>query len=222
VRFITFNYDVSLELALYQGLRHIQRFETRHVNKFLARDRICHIYGRVRPVPPVRVGTPNWDMLQKHPYGLNQDELKRYVVEFPIALDIIYETSRGLRVIDPTDKTTDDDVIESASRAIERAKHVYILGYGFDENNSNRLGLGKSLHYDGLSKSVHFTNFGDNNRVNKRASNLFYGSMGQFPPERPLIFPHQHGYYERSFRNVYDALERDFESLEQAEEKAKK
>jgi hypothetical protein len=28
-------------------------------------------------------------------------------------------------------------------------------------------------------------------------------------------------YYERSVRNVYDALERDFESSEQAEEKAK-
>jgi hypothetical protein len=71
------------------------------------------------------------------------------------------------------------------------------------------------LSYKDLKKFVHFTNFGDNNRVNKRASQVFFNRMDQFPPGEPLINVRDHGYYyERSFRNVYDALERDFESLE--------
>jgi hypothetical protein len=52
VSFVTFNYDVSLETALRNGLRHIQMFNEKDVDKFLDGSRILHVYGKVRDVKP--------------------------------------------------------------------------------------------------------------------------------------------------------------------------
>jgi hypothetical protein len=95
------------------------------------------------------------------------------------------------------------------------------------------LALQKGLQStQGLKKYVRFTNFENSNRVNKRASQVFYGEPNGIPPEGPLVFRQRPNStnivelttsdLERSFRNVYDALERDFESLEQAEEEAER
>lgn len=89
---------------------------------------------------------------------------------------------------------------------------MYILGYGFDENNSLRLRLRDNL---GSSKptrlSVSFTNYGNVNRINKRASNLFFGNAVHFSPEAPQIEFGNQTYYEKSHRDVYEALELDFD-----------
>ena len=56
-------------------------------------------------------------------------------------------------------------------------------------------------------RRVAFTNFLDVNQINKRASNLFYGSRGAFPPGGAAIVDR----YEKSTRNTYDALALDFD-----------
>jgi hypothetical protein len=217
VKFVTFNYDLSLEIALSNGLAHIQLLKPQ-VIEFLAEDRIFHIYGKVRNgiVP----STLAWSDEAKNPKALDGPALLNYQRGYKDFLDALYEASLSIRVIGPEDKGSDEAVIQKAREAIERATYVYILGYGFDENNSKRLGFQQSLSHNGLKKFVHFTNFGENNRVNKRASQIFFGRMDQFPSGGQLVFPRETPYYyERSFRNVYDALERDFESLEAEPEK---
>jgi len=220
VRFVTFNYDLSLKIALSVGLAHIELFKP-NVIDFLDDDRILHIYGKVRS--GLVADNVAWSLEGKNPKGLNGRALLNYQSGYKGFLDALYDASQGIRVIDPEDKGADEAVIQKAREAIERATYVYILGYGFDENNSKRLGLQQSLSHNGLKKFVHFTNFGENNRVNKRASQTFFSRMDQFPSGGQLVFPRDTPYYyERSFRNVYDALERDFESLEQAEKEAEK
>jgi hypothetical protein len=97
-----------------------------------------------------------------------------------------------------------------ARRAIHDAACVYILGYGFDKNNSIRLGLNESLKYRFQDeKQIYFTNFGDSNRVNRRASWVFFGNPSHF--DRNLANPNTPPAYQRSTRNVYDAFDVDFE-----------
>jgi hypothetical protein len=143
VSFVTFNYDVSLELALHRGLRHIELFQEADVSKFLGGDRILHIYGKVRDVPPIETHALNYP--HSAPANPPEAELPSYQSEAKVFYDTIYNASKGLRVIDPKDKETNRQVIEAAREVIERAKCVYILGYGFDENNSARLNLPRSL-----------------------------------------------------------------------------
>jgi hypothetical protein len=214
VRFITFNYDVSLEQALYQGLRHIQLFDAADIDEFLANDRIMHVYGKVRERPTEPAPALNWSEQGRDPKGLGLSALIQYYSERKVFLDHIYAASRGLRVIDPEDKETDKEIIKAATKAAAEAKRVYILGYGLDPNNSERIGLPKSLHYGTSKKSVMFTNYGDINRVNKRASKVFFGAQNQFNPGGHSIVAQRDALYERSIRDVYEALELDFEPFE--------
>lgn len=150
------------------------------------------------------------------------DEL--YFKECQALLDDIYAASENLLVISD-DKGLDHSAIESASNFIEKSEIVYILGYGFDENNSERLKLDKHLKAGiGQRRRVFFTNFEDRNSINKKASRLFSGSPENFLPPKAIYEPKQPlyaarstdseqsiGYYEKSTRSVYEALERDFE-----------
>jgi hypothetical protein len=86
-------------------------------------------------------------------------------------LDQCLVASNNLRTIDPHDKEEDEDILATARRWIEHAKVVYILGYGFDEQNSKRLGL--YALPKGNNKAVMFTNFNNTNTINKRAGRLF-------------------------------------------------
>lgn len=214
VRFITFNYDVSLEKALYQGLRHIQQFQTADVDKFFEDGRILHIYGKVRRVPPIEPPAIKWSEQSRDPKGLTEFALSNYYSDRKHFLDGIYNVSQNLRVIDPHDKETDKSIIADAKSAIADANRVYILGYGFDANNSERLGLPTSLHYEHNKKSVVFTNFRDINRVNKRASKVFFGNMNHFGPGGATVEGSRDAYYEKSVRDVYEAFELDFDALE--------
>jgi hypothetical protein len=130
--------------------------------------------------------------------------------------DTIYDASRGIRTIEPTEKTVDANV-ECARQAIDDANCVYILGYGFDENNSNLLGLPSSLRLEKSHKTVMLTNFGNHNSVNKKASTVFFGTPDRLLSDKPAILGSLTGPYlcEKSIRNVYDALALDFDSPEE-------
>jgi hypothetical protein len=128
--------------------------------------------------------------------------------EFKVLLDEVYSASNGIRVIDPHDKAADNENIAIARTQIANASRIYILGYGFDEHNSERLNLRGHLAYGVDSKKfVSFTNFGDINQVNKRASNVFFGNQKSLPPGVYSAMDR----YEKSNRNVYDALQLDFD-----------
>lgn len=225
VTFITFNYDISFEYKLYSGLSHIERFQSEHVDGFFKDDRVLHIYGKIKDCPPLETHSLGLDAIPfggKMPGNYNSDS-RRFHMDCQKLLDSAYQSSLGLKVISD-DKGQDTHVIEQASYAVQKAMYVYILGYGFDENNSKRLGLNIHLQARyGSYPRVFFTNLEDRNSVNKKASRLFSGSPENFLPPKSIYEPFVPGsardstdkvgtgYFEKSTRNVYDALERDFE-----------
>jgi hypothetical protein len=62
VRFVTFNYDVSLESLLYKGLCSIELFYTSDIEKFLSHNRVMHIYGNIRDDFSSEPPPLNWDL----------------------------------------------------------------------------------------------------------------------------------------------------------------
>jgi hypothetical protein len=205
VSFVTFNYDVSLETALRDGLGHIQLFDAEDIEKFLGGSRIVHVYGKVRN--DTRAPTISWKCENTLPDAVEEFNLSIFGNEFKELLDHIYEASKGLRVIDPVDKMNDSQSLTLANTQIASAGRVYLLGYGFDEHNSERLSLFESLAQASPQKNVSFTNFGDISKVNKRASAIFFGNRGGFPSGGPSVMSQ----FEKSVRNVYDALNLDFD-----------
>jgi hypothetical protein len=208
VHFVTFNYDISLERALSSGLSHIELFQHDDIENFLANGRVVHVYGKVRENPFERPPQLAWQN-----QALNTERVSvQQLVEYEDFLNQIYYASRGIRVIDPDDKGADQGAIDAAVSAIRNAAHVYILGYGFDENNSARLNLQESLRaVKPTRQSVSFTNFGNSNRINKRASKVFFRNEAYFSSEMPQVASLDQSRYEKSHRDVYEALELDFD-----------
>jgi hypothetical protein len=213
VTFITFNYDFSLEQEVYKSVSSIEMFEQEDVKKFFTDDRVIHVYGTVRECPPI-VRPINFEVHSNQPEY--HDDLPARQKDYKDFLDEVFEASKTIQVIDPYDKHKDEKKIKSAQDAISNAQVLFILGYGFDENNSIRLDLRRHLAHP-KPKAILFTNFRDINQVNKKAAQLLLGSAGGFmPPNPPIMGNFQEGwYYEKSVRDVYQAMELDFDSLEE-------
>jgi hypothetical protein len=207
VQFITFNYDCSLEDQLKSSLSAIDIFEEDDVRQFLAKDRVIHVYGSVRTSGTSDV-VPSIAFLTSPTYSLqwlNRQNNPHESSWIPF-LERCYAAAAGIRTVDPHEKT-DQSALDIARKFLRGAKTVYILGYGFDANNNERIGLGQ-IATSGPPKEVYFTNFQDANSVNRRVGVLFGNPkefFGQFATSN-LTGTN----FEKSVRNVYDALELDF------------
>jgi hypothetical protein len=210
IHFITFNYDASLEYHLYEALISLDIIDKADAHHFLSDDRIIHTYGCVHSkIPTIKdfvdvsvARALGGDTLTK-PLILSRDLEPR-----KLFLDRCLSASLNLKTIDPHDKEKDEASLVRARQWIENAGVVYILGYGFDANNNRRIGLSSAI-----GKVVMFTNFGDRNTINKRASKLLTSTLDNFSSLTPIGDPTR-SYYEKSIRNVYEAFEKDFEPLE--------
>ncbi|HEY8007757.1 MAG TPA: hypothetical protein VIE66_13400 [Methylocella sp.] len=211
VRFITFNYDSSLEYNLSQALRAIDLLNDADVEKFLIADRIVHVYGSVHQGMPLS-NSIKCDFSMERALSESSD----YLQETAAVLNICFTSSESLRTIDPHDKEDDKTSLGQAQQWLSDAGVVYILGYGFDENNNRRIGLERALRTsENSNKTVMFTNFGDLKTINKKASKLFYGTYEKFlGPALHQGHPKLGNYFEKSVRTVYEALEQDFDALE--------
>lgn len=215
VNFITFNYDVSLEEQLYKGLSNIDIFEEDDIKEFLNK-KIHHMYGQLDlhhtnrdNIFPKKI-TKKVMVLQDMQTGSDRD--KKQKTKFEIA----HAASQNIRTINNVDKGDSDPAFKEARDLIYQANDFYILGYGFDKNNNNRLGLYELLQKRPLYRRVFFSNFGDRNIENKRASHLFWGHSNDetsFTTKGKMTHGkyRQPPYYEKSTRDVYGALENDFD-----------
>jgi hypothetical protein len=216
VCFITFNYDVSLETELFSRLRAIDCFsgEDEKIKSFL-NERIHHVYGQIRD------GFSPRDKIMKGyaPLGYfmlgqesSYEEISQKIEEWNAA----FQAAETLDTIDPIDKNNNQKIPSDKKFWIQCAREVYILGYGFDKNNNERLFLKDLLDsHPEQQKHVHFTNYLDSNKINKRAARLFALDFDSFFPNKPGVVgePYERFFYEKSVRNVYQALEKDFESF---------
>lgn len=200
ITFITFNYDLSLEQRINLALSQYRYFSNAGaVEQFFKNGKIHHIYGKLREFYPA-------NPFPKIQGIFSGDELKDRI-------DAAYEASRNLRTIAPEEKETSPEI----ARAIERAEHVYVLGYGFDKTNSTLLQLGQRSTPDPKWQHVHYTNLGNRNQINKRVAKIFSVlennlSNEQFIARDPIPYkPQLHFTCEKSVKNVYRALAEDFD-----------
>jgi len=213
VTFVTFNYDMSLEDQIRNGLRSNSLFSVKDVNEFLGGNRFLHVYGKIRD-------------------NLNTDFVPLYDLHAPGAkptakidpdfakgiLDQLYRISRDIRTIDPHEKS-DETQLEKIRNIIYRAQCIYVLGFGFDRKNCERIGLDPvNLRPSiGMPKSILFTNHENSNRVNKAASKAFTSHADAFLGEK-LTNDSRGGlgnYHEKSTRDCYGALALDFDEIEE-------
>jgi hypothetical protein len=207
VTFITLNYDVSLEIGLEAGLSSYAPFRPQ-IAAFFKKYEVLHLYGKVRDFPasqivplPVRI-LPTGTLSAWNEQALKQQQA---CID---AMNAIYDASQTIATACAREKGGKGDAIKLARDAIAGAEEIYILGYGFDDDNNERLALGELI---GASRSdrpkrVYLTNFGEHNRVTKIASRLFGAPI---VPQTPTIIGRK--YFEMSTRDVYGAFERDFD-----------
>jgi len=218
VTFVTFNYDTSLEHHLMASLQAYDPFKAEALT-FLS-GRVLHVYGRVsenevgvyNPLPEAA------NLRSIANTNVRLEEISSVLGQFNNGVERAYLAAGGIRVIEAADKEQNKEILENAQMAIQDAVCVYILGYGFDDTNSRRLRLDKFLDRskNTNAKAVMFTNYGDINRINKRASWLFFRDFAHFiDPSMSVVGVPTSSYVEKSARTVYDALDLDFESLEQ-------
>lgn len=217
ITFITFNYDVSLDWNIANGLRHIEMFSG-HVHEFFVTHPVLHIYGCVRDCPELDA-----DPLPTNIFPINAQaaynsllDMTRKYGEAKVMFDMADKAAQQIRTIGPHDKDQNAEVIERARTAIRDAACVYILGYGFDENNSRRLDMRSLSSYSSKPRVVLLTNYNDSNRINKKASQLLFGNATRLLGIGQEIATDGGSFYvEKSTRDVYSALEQDFDSVEE-------
>lgn len=223
INFVTFNYDVSLERRIFASLKSIRMFQDKDIETFV-RERVHHVYGMLRE-DFASVHKP-LKLHSRADFNNNDVEYRQHCVAF---FDAAFEASKGIRTISPDEKQLDQTSIETCQQHILNAQSLYILGYGFDEANNTLLKLKESFPHDSY-KNVHFTNFGDSNKINKIASRLMLSSwftcehMQDYPDDEEAInffinnsifnrkaSDTRRPFYEKSTRDVYQALEVDFD-----------
>lgn len=229
VNFITFNYDVSLEIFIREALEHTDIVNSSDIDQFFSAERFMHVYGAIRD-PTATAGSRSlprpFKLFDKYWGNASFEILDDAELDGCRALlDEIYEASQRIRTIGSIDKTEDESTLKYAKTALGTAERIHILGYGFDETNSDILCLsehlreGKSHKLSGPKKIfVNFTNFGDHNTINKKAGDIFHQNrkmfIGNKPQETPSDVVTNTGvkrFYEKSIKDVCRALRKDFD-----------
>lgn len=125
VRFVTFNYDRSLECFLHESIKHTFGRDDTKTAEILGKIPILHVYGLAGPFSPVPI--PG-----HREYGA------------PLSLEGLQQAARSLLLIP---EQRDDEVFQKARKWFGRAERICLLGFGFDPLNINRLGLESVLSW---------------------------------------------------------------------------
>lgn len=171
VRFVTFNYDTSLEAELSWRLKRYEVLkESDVVDRFLA-ENVVHVYGRVAHED----GGADFSIL---PNFVNNGvttsmEVRAHRTKYTAILNNVHVAAQSIRTISD-DKAVDIDEINRAKAFLSEGEKVYIFGFGFDENNCRLLQLNNSLTpHDHKRVHAMITNFGAVPKVEKLISSAF-------------------------------------------------
>jgi len=201
VNFITFNYDLAIERILYSAL---YARETLHkgsaieqdieIKNFVSGDRIIHVYGGLA-----------WDPFSHPTFSYNV--IDQY--------NNAYKYSEEMRIIAPNEKADRKSHLDKAKQLIRDAEVIYILGYGFDENNNKLLALDEPTNFS-QNKKVYFTNFDGVKTVDKNFVKAFGLNYDRYMIDISKNNVHHHVHnlssvrFERSINGVLEALKSEF------------
>lgn len=184
VKFITFNYDVSLDYYLHSRLKKIENFvkgkdkSGSPADNFLNKLEIGHVYGHLYPlinpdhygkyidlsednkIPNIQVSWFGGTSQQSSSPSLTSPKLiqnfKRFIFSFEQYNNIktMYDERNNL--------TERDEIIAKHKDAIEWAEEVIFIGFGFDRDNLNLLGFPDKLsEYNNIlpGKTIRYLNY---------------------------------------------------------------
>lgn len=211
ISFITFNYDVSLENRIFNDLVNNERIPKKDKHKFYNRDDlVLHVYGSLTQKAFENDQYGKFPIIKQR-YGLNNPKL---AIDTKVCLDKAWAAAQNIYTI-PEQKKENNQTLDIAKDKISKAQTIYILGYGFDENNSDLIGLNQINptlpERIKAKRKIYFTNYSDSNRINKAAGKLFLNNESTFiGTSLPNFNSLGDDHYEKSIKNVYDALAHDF------------
>lgn len=182
---ITFNYDNSLEYYLYKkSLVSLEKYENQALKYLQENLEIIHVYGSIydyskekeralyanhKKELPINVHLKNADLFKDRIHAIGENKQKDLV---------------------------ESEHIMQAKGAILKAENLFILGFGFDPNNIELLGLKQAAS----SKRVFCTNYGGHGKIDQAINGLLEFDSKTLLPSQLTI----------STKGVYEALQKDF------------
>ena len=131
---ITFNYDLSLDYCLQKKLSNVGILkEDKKAQQFiqeLTSSRIKHVYGKIYDDDPIEIYE------RFSPKSSSVTEIKAEVSRNARRLLKAVDSRELIKLISPERKAD-----EPYRQLINDAKAIYIIGFGFDRDNINTLGL---------------------------------------------------------------------------------
>jgi len=124
---ITFNFDRSLEQALFLSLRSTFGVDAAVARQLTTELQIHHLHGVLGE--PSFLADGDGDTT---PYG-------------PPETDVAQNVRIATKHIKIVDEEIEESVLEDAAVSLQRAEFVYFLGFGYDERNLEKLGLTQNL-----------------------------------------------------------------------------
>jgi hypothetical protein len=122
IKFLTFNYDRSLEQYLLNGIKHTFDLDECQAFEVLDRIPIHHVYGSLGDYDPVR----------GYQYGsTDHAEL----------VDRVLNARKSIKTV-PAARGSTDPV---AATWLADAERIFVMGFGFDPTNCSRVGLPEAL-----------------------------------------------------------------------------
>jgi hypothetical protein len=123
---ITFNYDRSLEHYLHTALKNLFRYTDSECATALQAVEIVHVHGDLGNLP--------W---QEERTG--EHRTREYTPEF--TPEAVRAAARGIRIVHEV--KPNDEPFGRAHDLIAQAERLCFLGFGYHQDNVNRLGLGR-------------------------------------------------------------------------------
>lgn len=118
IKFITFNYDRSLEQYLFGAIQNVFGLSTDETFSYLSRVSIRHVYGSLGEYDPV------------HGYRYGGHENADFT-------PLILAAQRAIKTVPSIRGPADDTCAEW----LAKAEMVFVLGFGFDPTNCARIAL---------------------------------------------------------------------------------
>lgn len=147
VTFVSFNYDRSLEIFLHNAIKHTFRLSDEDANSISSQFTVHHVHGSLGKLKPETIA------FHYGTFKIDEDD-------YQIA-SLVRHAIESLRVIPAArDKKVDGEVFYD----LKSADQIIFLGYGFDPQNNEKLGMSdllKDIQQDGLRlPDLYATHFG--------------------------------------------------------------
>jgi hypothetical protein len=232
IRIVTFNYDLSLEKFLYEFLKNNvfvsgEELQLESAKRVIFQT-INHVYGSiddpfncdfdlieeggVGDLSKFHINYEKTDLERKYPgliYKFNQDGL-RNVLRDAFENQEVY--NKNIKLMENERRTE----IENSEYKLIKCPYLYVLGFGFDPINIERIGMkpevwGGTNSLDEFGGGCYVTNFDDNKKIERLLLNNLTKKVFGYYHNRE-----DHNYVVPiiSKSKIADALKNDFSLME--------